>query len=230
MAYKKQPLRPRICMHCGDPYEAVDRRRLYCRPSCKTLASIARRKAQPPKKQPSPPATSTALTPVSTTSPALLAPAANADNPPAVTRASLGFDRSTIQVNTVGTILGIYSVRAFDKLFSEPAPKLAQDAPRQEPHVLDPASWFPAAVLSAPALAVPVHNWQWLPALAPVCVQLVYFGRRFYYHPAWRCLWWECGPGQLWRLNYEAEFTRVFTLPLPELDPPGTPTEYEFLH
>ncbi|RZJ88363.1 MAG: hypothetical protein EOO60_11165 [Hymenobacter sp.] len=115
-------------------------------------------------------------------------------------------------------------------MLAEPDPKLAKDAPRESPHVLDPASWFPAAVLSAPALSVPLHNWQWLPANAPVCVQLVYFGRRFYYHPAWRCLWWECGPGKLWRLNYQAEFTRVFTLALPELDPPGTPTEFEFLH
>lgn len=43
MAYQRKPLMARHCQHCGDPYEAVDRRRLYCCPGCKTAASQARR-------------------------------------------------------------------------------------------------------------------------------------------------------------------------------------------
>jgi hypothetical protein len=43
MAYQRKPLTPGRCQHCGDPYEAVDRRRLYCCPGCKTAASQARR-------------------------------------------------------------------------------------------------------------------------------------------------------------------------------------------
>jgi hypothetical protein len=43
MAYTRKPLTLRLCAHCRDPYEAVDRRRLYCCPGCKTAASQARR-------------------------------------------------------------------------------------------------------------------------------------------------------------------------------------------
>jgi hypothetical protein len=43
MAYAKKLPTPRQCQHCRDPYEAVDRRRLYCCPGCKTAASQARR-------------------------------------------------------------------------------------------------------------------------------------------------------------------------------------------
>jgi hypothetical protein len=47
-----------------------------------------------------------------------------------------------------------------------------------------------------------------------------YFGRCFYYQPTLRRLFWECAPGQLWPLNWQAEFTRVFELPIPSLDRP----------
>jgi hypothetical protein len=43
MAYQRKPLTARRCAQCGDPYQAVDRRRLYCCPACKTAASQARR-------------------------------------------------------------------------------------------------------------------------------------------------------------------------------------------
>jgi hypothetical protein len=43
MAYQRKPLTARFCQQCGDPYHAVDRRRLYCCPGCKTAASQARR-------------------------------------------------------------------------------------------------------------------------------------------------------------------------------------------
>ena len=43
MAYQRKPLTARFCQQCGDPYQAVDRRRLYCCPGCKTAASQARR-------------------------------------------------------------------------------------------------------------------------------------------------------------------------------------------
>lgn len=45
MAYQRKPFTARLCQHCGDPYAAVDRRRLYCCPGCKTAASQARRPA-----------------------------------------------------------------------------------------------------------------------------------------------------------------------------------------
>ena len=32
MAYKRKPLTVRYCQECREPYEAVDRRCLYCRP------------------------------------------------------------------------------------------------------------------------------------------------------------------------------------------------------
>lgn len=43
MTYQRKPLTARFCQQCGDPYQAVDRRRLYCCPGCKTAASQARR-------------------------------------------------------------------------------------------------------------------------------------------------------------------------------------------
>ncbi|TVT39306.1 hypothetical protein FNT36_16760 [Hymenobacter setariae] len=45
MAYTRKPLTVRYCQQCHEPYEAVDRRCLYCRPGCKTAASNARRAA-----------------------------------------------------------------------------------------------------------------------------------------------------------------------------------------
>jgi hypothetical protein len=68
-------------------------------------------------------------------------------------------------------------MRLLDKLL-EPAP-----APAALPVAtmsVDPASWFPAAVLAAPA-ALPVHHPEW--PQAQVCLQLHYFGHRFYYQP-----------------------------------------------
>lgn len=63
MAYKKKLATPRRCAQCNDPYEAVDRRRLYCCPACKTAASQARRSATTVRRPGRPPATtSTSLT------------------------------------------------------------------------------------------------------------------------------------------------------------------------
>jgi hypothetical protein len=44
MAYQKRPATTRSCVHCHDPYEAVDRRRLYCSSSCKVQACKAKRR------------------------------------------------------------------------------------------------------------------------------------------------------------------------------------------
>jgi hypothetical protein len=57
MAYKRKPPTPRLCVQCGDPYEATDRRRLYCCPACKTAASQARRPSTATKAKPKPAAT-----------------------------------------------------------------------------------------------------------------------------------------------------------------------------
>jgi hypothetical protein len=62
MAYTRKPLTVRYCQQCREPFAAVDRRCLYCRPGCKTAASQARRaaataqsKAAPEDLAPSPP-------------------------------------------------------------------------------------------------------------------------------------------------------------------------------
>jgi hypothetical protein len=44
MAYHKRLSTTRTCVHCHDPYEAVDRRRLYCSSSCKVQACKAKRR------------------------------------------------------------------------------------------------------------------------------------------------------------------------------------------
>ncbi|MDJ0368096.1 hypothetical protein QMK33_23390 [Hymenobacter sp. H14-R3] len=129
-------------------------------------------------------------------------------------------DLQTVGVVAAGTIVGTVGLRLLDKLL-EPA-----SAPAAVPVAslalaavpVDPASWFPAAVLAAPAASLPVHHPEW--SQAQVCLQLHYFGRRFYYQPALRRLCWECAPGQLWPLNWQAEFTRVFELPIPPLERP----------
>lgn len=205
MTYKRKPLSPRICTHCGDPYQAVDRRRLYCDPSCKTLASNARRRAA-----------DTSPTPETAS---LAAPV-----PAEASVASLPFDLQTVGVVAVGSALGNLGLRVADKLWSSPPP-----APRTPatpvttvslaPVREDPASWFPAAVLATPAASLPVEHPQW--PTAQRCLQLDYFGRRFSYQPTLRCLFWECTPGQLLPLNQQAEFTRIFELAIPELALPG---------
>lgn len=203
MAYRKKLATPRHCTHCGDAYAAVDRRRLYCCPSCKTRASQARRRGRPVK------ASATALAGVGEPTAAMGA------NAPA---ASLAFDVKTVGVIAAGTMLGTYGTRALDALTSKPAP--AQ--PVKHPVVglpvrEDPANWFPAPILAAPTASTPVYYPGW--PQASVCLVLDYFGRRFYYQPTQRMLLWECAPGQLWLLNWQAEFTRVFELPIPALAP-----------
>ncbi|MDO7888141.1 hypothetical protein [Hymenobacter cheonanensis] len=190
-------------MHCGKPFESAHKRRLYCGNSCSTLAYYARRR---------PPASH----PLSADIPALAAP--EADSPPAPT--PLGADLRTVGVVAAGTMVGTYGVRLLDKLFDTsstpptlPVPPLPLPAQRE-----DPAGWFPAAVLAQPALMLPVQYPEW--TQPHVCLQLNYFGRRFYYQPALRCLFWECAPGQLWLLNWQAEFTHVFELDIPQLAPP----------
>jgi hypothetical protein len=174
MAYKKQLLKPRICHHCGDPYQAVDRRRMYCRPSCKTLASNAcrtRANAGLPLKSP------------------LTAALAGPTPEASAGTTSLPFDLQTVGVVAAASALGTYSVRALDKLFSAPTPAPSGPGPALPavliaPAPIDPASWFPAAVLAAPASSVLLEHHQW--RQAQVCLQLDYFGRRFYYQPARR--------------------------------------------
>lgn len=205
MAYKKQPLRPRICAHCGDPYQAVDRRRLYCSPSCKTLASNARRRATGPF---------LVLKATPLAAPVTAETAASAPAP------SLPFDLQTVGVVAVGSALGHLGLRAVDQLLSSAPPTSSTSAPPRPTVSLapvreDPASWFPAAVLATPAATIPLYHPQW--AGVQPCLQLDYFGRRFYYQPTLRCLFWACAPGQVWPLNLQAEFTRVFELEIPQL-------------
>jgi hypothetical protein len=90
MAYQRKPFTARRCQHCGDPYAAVDRRRLYCCPGCKTAASQARRPSAAAsaqtKQAAATPAPSTSLAPLPAgpplaAEPALAAPPAGPGNP-----------------------------------------------------------------------------------------------------------------------------------------------------
>jgi predicted nucleic acid-binding Zn-ribbon protein len=202
MTYRKKLATPRHCTYCGDAYAAVDRRRLYCCPSCKTRASQARRRARPGN-------ASAALAGVTESPTSVVAPA------PA---ASLAFDIKTVGVIAAGTMLGTYGTRAVDALTSKPAPAPpAKSACIGLPVREDPANWFPAPILAAPTASTPVYYPGWPHPYE--CLVLDYFGRRFYYQPTQRMLLWECAPGQLWLLNLPAEFTRVFELPIPALAP-----------
>lgn len=85
MAYQRKPLTMRHCLQCGDPYDAVDRRRLYCCPGCKTAASQARRPstaARAPRPLPDPALAPTfPLAPESVPEKDLAAPPAGPGNP-----------------------------------------------------------------------------------------------------------------------------------------------------
>jgi hypothetical protein len=209
--YRKRAPEQRQCVHCAKPFESAHKRRIYCGNSCSTLAYYARRRTQsaPADLQPR------AVPPPDLAEvPTLAAPV------PVAVPAPLPFDRQTIGVVAAGTMVGTVGMRLLDKLL-EPAPvpaALPVASMVLTPVPIDPASWFPAAVLAAPAAALPVHYSEW--PQAQVCLQLHYFGRRFYYQPTLRRLFWECAPRQLWPLNWQAEFTRVFELPIPPLEQP----------
>lgn len=179
----------------------MDRRRLYCCPSCKTRASQARRRERPV----------TARTPALAGVTASAGPV-GADAP----AASLPFDAQTVGVIAAGTMLGTYGTRTLDALTNKPAPPpLVKPSTVGLPVREDPANWFPTPILAAPTASTPVYYPEW--SRTYECLVLDYFGRRFYYQPTQRVLLWECASGQLWLLNQQAEFTRVFKLPIPAL-------------
>ena len=194
MAYQKLPLRARICAHCADPYQAVDRRRLYCCPSCKTLASNARRRAAGPS--------------LPWEAPRPLAAPEGSEGP----APSLPFDLQTVGVVAVGSALGTLGVRAVDKLLSPASPPPATQAPLgPTPWVAaereDPASWLPPGLLTAAALLVPLESFSGGPTV--VFVQLQYLGHTLYYQPSQRLLLWRAAPGQLQVLHSATEVAWV---------------------
>jgi hypothetical protein len=209
--YRKRAPEQRQCVHCAKPFTSAHKRRIYCGNSCSTLAYYARRRAQP---APVEGLTRAVPTSVSADVPTLAAPA------PVVTPASLPADLQTIGVVAAGTMVGTVGMRLLDKVLdASPVPAAAPVASLPLATVpVDPASWFPAAILATPAASLLVHHPEW--PQAQLCLQLSYFGRRFYYQPTRRQLFWECAPGQLWPLNLQSEFTRVFELPIPPLDRP----------
>jgi len=209
--YRKRAPEQRRCRHCAKPFESAHQRRIYCGNSCSTLAYYARRRAQP---APVDGLTLAVPLPDPAAVPVLAAPA------PVAAPAPLPLDLQTVGVVAAGTMVGTVGMRLLDKLL-EPAPIPAALPVASLPLAtvsVDPASWFPAAILATPAASLPVHYPEW--PQAQVCLQLNYFGRRFYYQPTLRRLFWECAPGQLWPLNWQAEFTRVFELPIPPLERP----------
>jgi hypothetical protein len=82
------------------------------------------------------------------------------------------------------------------KLFTAPPATTLTTSP-SEP--IDPASWLPAALLSAPAprLTLTMPWWD----QPQVFLQLAYFGHTFYYQPTHQCLLWRAVPGQVLLLS-----------------------------
>jgi hypothetical protein len=141
MAYTRKPLTVRYCQQCREPYAAVDRRCLYCRPGCKTAASnarraaaTARRKAAPDALDPSPPLGQ--LTPV----PDATLPAAPAG--PSFGKLALASAAGTLLADAVKSFVG---------------PKATTTGP--------PASgwptWPPAELLAATGPGVLFHDPSW---------------------------------------------------------------------
>lgn len=150
MAYQRKPATPRLCQHCGDPYEAVDRRRLYCCPGCKTAASQARRPATAAgataHQTAATPAPSTALAPLPTAQP-LAADPPLAAPPPGPGNPSFG---KLVLATTAGNLL----TDAVKSLWS---PKAAAGSvpPSGWP------TWPPAELLATTGPPVRVSNPSW---------------------------------------------------------------------
>ncbi|RZK32062.1 MAG: hypothetical protein EOO63_02490, partial [Hymenobacter sp.] len=176
-------------MHCHEPYQAVDRRRLYCGDSCKVQACKANRRARLAVQGPDLAAPAPVTLPLATPSPHTLA-----------------WNVQNVAVLGTAAALGNLSVKLGEKVvesFQQPSPAALAPAPQ----VVDPLSWLPAGLLTANAPRVPLE----LPALgrSVLFVELRYLGHVLYYQPSQRLLLWRAAPGKLHALHGPAELALV---------------------
>lgn len=187
MAYRKRSATARICVHCHEAYEAVDRRRLYCGDSCKVQACKAKRRRR-----------------LAAQGPALAAPSAPVVTPTTSTPNPQTLDWNLQNLAVLGTAaaLGNLGVKVGERIvesFQQPNPVALPPSPVSAPQLVDPLSWLPAGLLTANAPRVPLE----LPALgrSVLFVELRYLGHILYYQPSQRLLLWRAAPGKLLALR-----------------------------
>ena len=168
MPYHKRPLRACACRHCGQPFAAAHKSRLYCSSSCNTLAWRARRALAGPAPQPLAPA---------------LVPAPTPALPGA---AELAFTWQTVGVIAAGTAVGQLALQAGAALFHSVTKPAAET---------DPAAWLPPALRAGRGPAVLAHFPE---APRPVLLeQFVHEGVLLCYHRAAGRLFYPLATGVL---------------------------------
>ncbi len=176
MAYHKRPLTTRICTRCHEPYQAVDRRRLYCSASCKVQACQSRRSLS-----------TKSVNPASATTALGAAPASSM---------TLDWNLQNMAVLGTASAIGQLGVKLGEKVVkSFTAPPAPKQSPVEPARLVNPLDWLPAGLLTASAPRVPLE----LPALGQsfLFVELNYLGHKLYYQPSNRWLLWRAEPGKL---------------------------------
>lgn len=208
MKYRPRQPETRFCVHCHKPYVSAHKRRIYCGNSCANQVSYARQaRLKAPQNTTTLGASATATPPL-----------------PTVNLAPSWQNAALLTGSHVAAELLLLLGKRVQQLFtSAPAAALAA----RPPEPVDPASWLPAALLSAPAprLTLPLTWWE----QPQVFLQLSYFGHTLYYQPTQRCLLWGVVPGQvLWLSSPEqlaaiAELTPLEHGPVPPAEPLALP-------
>lgn len=187
MAYRKRPATARICIHCYEAYEAVDRRRLYCGDSCKVQACKAKRRRR-----------------LVAQGPALAAPSPSVgtSSPSTPSPQTLDWNLQNLAVLGTAAALGNLGVKVGERVvesFKQSSPAALPPGPVPAPQLVDPLSWLPAGLLTANAPRVPLE----LPALgrSVLFVELRYLGHILYYQPSQRLLLWRAALGNLLALR-----------------------------
>jgi hypothetical protein len=183
MAYRKRPATARICVHCHEAYEAVDRRRLYCGDSCKVQACKAKRRRRLAAKAPD-----------------LAAPSMPVGTPPTPTPSPQTLDWNLQNLAVLGTAaaLGNLSVKVGERVvesLKQPSPAALPPQPAPTLQLVDPLSWLPAGLLTANAPRVPLELLA--QGRSVLFVELRYLGHTLYYQPSQRVLLWRAAPGKL---------------------------------
>jgi hypothetical protein len=201
MKYRPREPETRLCVRCHKPYVSAHQRRIYCGNSCANQVSYAR------KPRPKTLATSAALGATPKAEPAAVNLAPTWQNAAILTG-------SHVAANLV-LVLGERLLKLFT---ASPATTLTTSP--SEP--IDPASWLPAALLSAPAprLTLTMPWWD----QPQVFLQLAYFGHTFYYQPTHQCLLWRAVPGQVLLLSSPELLAAVLEL-TPNEQVPVPPAE-----
>jgi hypothetical protein len=181
MAYHKRLATTRICVHCHEAYQAVDRRRLYCSSSCKVQACKAKRRRR-----------------LAAKGPTLAAPISASPTPTPQLPQSLSWDAQTVSVIGVASALGTIGVKMGERVIERFKQPSAPTLPPQL-QLVDPLSWLPAGLLTgdAPRVSITAHTT----GQAAIFVQLQYLGHTLYYQPSQRLLIWRAAPGEMRQLS-----------------------------